>query len=128
MDPISDLLNRIKNAQKVGHAEMEIYFSKLKFELAKILVREGFLESAEKKGQKGREKISIRLKYNQGKGAIQDIKRVSKPGQRIYKGNEEIKPVRQGYGLAVVSTSGGLMTDKEARKNKLGGEILCEIW
>ncbi len=128
MDPISDLLNRIKNAQRAGQEETEIPFSKVKFELAKILAKEGFLESLEKKGQKGKERILVRLKYNQGTGAIQEIKRISRPGQRIYKGNKEIKSVRQGYGVSIISTSRGLMTDKEARKNKLGGEVFCEIW
>lgn len=128
MDPISDLLNRIKNAQRAGQVETEIPFSKVKFELAKILAKEGFLESLEKKGQKGKERILVRLKYDQGVGAIQDLKRISRPGQRIYKGNKEIRSVRQGYGFSVISTSKGLMTDKEARKNKLGGEIFCEIW
>jgi len=128
MDPISDLLNRIKNAQRAGQEETEIPFSKVKFELAKILAKEGFLESLEKKGQKGKERISVRLKYDKGTGAIQDLKRISRPGQRIYKGNKELRPVRQGYGISVVSTSKGLMTGKEARKNKLGGEIICEIW
>ncbi len=128
MDPIADLLNRIKNAQKVGHESVEIPFSKAKFELAKILNREGFIVSVEKKGAKNREKLELKLKYNQGIPAIQDLRRVSKPGQRIYASVQKIKPVKQGYGLAIISTSFGLMTDKEARKNKLGGEILCEIW
>ena len=128
MDPIADLIVIIKNAQKAGQTETEAPFSRVKLELVKILAREGFLESFEKKGQKSKEKILIRLKYNQGRGAIEEIKRVSKPGQRIYKGNEEIRLIRQGYGAAIISTSRGLMTDKEAKKNKLGGEILCEIW
>lgn len=128
MDPIADLIVIIKNAQKAGQTETEAPFSRVKLELVKILAREGFLESFEKKGQKSKEKILIRLKYNQSGGAIEEIKRVSKPGQRIYKGNKEIRPIRQGYGAAIISTSRGLMTDKEARRNKLGGEILCEIW
>jgi small subunit ribosomal protein S8 len=128
MDPIADLLNRIKNAQRAEHESVEIPFSRMKFELAKILEREGFVGAIEKKGAKAKETLVVRLKYNQGAGAIQDVKRISKPGQRIYTGADKIRKVRQGYGRAIISTSKGLMTDTEAKKEGLGGEILCEIW
>lgn len=128
MDPIADLLNGIKNAQKAGHESVVIPFSKVKFELARILNRESLIASVQKLGSKNKEKLELKMKYNQGIPAIQDLRRVSKPGQRIYAPVQKIKPVKQGYGLAIISTSSGLMTDKEARKNKLGGEILCEIW
>lgn len=128
MDPISDFINRIKNAQKAGHEKLEISFSNMKFELAKVLSKENFIGPVERKGAKAKEKLEIFLKYENGAPAIQEAKRVSKPGQRIYGSSDKIKPVKQGYGLAIISTSRGLMTDKEARKQKLGGEILCEIW
>jgi len=128
MDPIADMLNRIKNAQKIGREVIEIPFSKVKFELAKIMEREEFLEKVEKKGIKTKQVLVLKLKYRQGVPAIDDLRRLSKPSRRLYIGFAEIKPVKQGYGVAIISTSRGLMTDKEARKNKLGGEILCEIW
>lgn len=128
MDPIADLLVRIKNAQASGHENVEAPFSKVKFEVAKILEKEGFVSLVEKKGVKGKEKVEISLKYDQGVPAISGIKRVSKPGQRIYIGSEKIRPIKQGYGRAIISTSQGLMTDKEAKKENMGGEILCEIW
>jgi small subunit ribosomal protein S8 len=128
MDPISDFINRIKNAQRAGHEKMEVSFSNIKFELAKILNQENLIGQIERKGVKSKEKMEIVLKYEEGAPAIREVKRVSKPGQRIYRSNDQIKPVKQGYGLAIVSTSRGLMTDKDARKQKLGGEVLCEIW
>jgi small subunit ribosomal protein S8 len=128
MDPIADMLNRIKNAQKIGREVIEIPFSKVKFELAKIMEREEFLEKVEKKGIETKQVLVLKLKYRQGVPAIDDLRRLSKPSRRLYIGFAEIKPVKQGYGVAIISTSRGLMTDKEARKNKLGGEILCEIW
>ncbi len=128
MDPISDLLIRIKNAQKTGHESLELSYSKIKFNIAKILEREGFIAGVERKGQKNKEKLQLNLKYIQGVPAIQDLRRVSKSGQRIYITTQKIKRVQQGYGMAIISTSQGLMTDKEAKSKKLGGEILCEVW
>ncbi|TSC53039.1 MAG: ribosomal protein S8 [Parcubacteria group bacterium LiPW_39] len=128
MDPIADTLNRIKNAQKVGREVIEIPFSKVKFELAKIMEREEFLEKVEKKGIKTKQVLVLKLKYRQGVPAIDDLRRLSKPSRRLYIGFAEIKPVKQGYGVAIISTSRGLMTDKEARKAGLGGELVCEIW
>jgi len=128
MDPISDLLTRIKNAQSAGHESVELPYSKAKFAIAKILEREGFLAKAEKRTAKNKEKLDLKLKYNEKIPAIQDLKRVSRSGQRVYIGVDKIKSVRQGYGLAIISTSQGLMTDKEARKKRLGGEIIFEVW
>lgn len=129
MDPISDMLARIKNAQLAGRETLEIPFSKVKFEVAKIMEREEFLEKVEKKGIKTKQVLVLKLKYRQGGvAAIDDLRRLSKPSCRLYIGFAEIKPVKQGYGMAIISTSRGLMTDKEARKNKLGGEVICEIW
>jgi small subunit ribosomal protein S8 len=107
---------------------VEAPFSKVKFAISKILEREGLIGTVEKKGAKNKEKIEITLKYDQGVGAIGEIKRVSKPGQRIYTSSEKIRSVKQGYGLSIISTSQGLMTDKEAKKKKIGGEILFQIW
>jgi len=128
MDPIADLLIRIKNAQRAGHQTVEIPFSKIKLEIAKIMQREGFLAAIDRKGAKAKERLELTLKYDQGTPAIQDMKRVSRTGQRVYIKADQIRPIKQGYGVAIISTPRGLKTDKEARKEKVGGEILCEIW
>lgn len=128
MDPISNMLTVIRNALAVGHPKVDIPFSNLKFEIAKILEREKLVEKIEKKGRKTGKFIELTLKYIEKQPALSGLKRISKPGQRIYKNFREIRPVKGGYGLAIISTSRGLMTDKEARKQKVGGEVICEIW
>jgi small subunit ribosomal protein S8 len=127
-DPICDMLNRIRNAQAVLRETVEIPFSNLKYEVAKILEKKGFVTKVEKKGRKMKRVIGITLKYDRNQPVISGLKKVSRPGQRIYKKAKEIKSVKGGYGMAVISTPKGLMTDREARKKKLGGEIICEIW
>jgi len=127
-DPITDMLNQIKNAQAVEKTEVFIPLSKIKNEIALILTREGFIGET-KTITKGKSKIlKILLKYNGKTPAITGIKRVSKPGQRIYQQSSEIKKVYGGYGASVVSTSKGLMTGKEAKKQKIGGEVLLKVW
>ncbi len=127
-DPITDMLNQIRNAKAVGKTEVLLPFSKLKNEIALILAREGFLGEI-KKVVKGKNKIlKINLKYDNQVPAVEGLKRVSKPGQRIYAGVHEIKKVQGGFGISIISTPKGLMTNKEARKAKLGGEVLLEIW
>ena len=127
-DPITDMLNQIKNAQAVKKAEVLVPLSKIKYETAKILSESGFVGEI-KKTVKGKIKaLKINLKYNDGVPAVSGIKRVSKPGQRIYEKASEIKKVHGGYGISIISTSKGLMTNKEAKKAKLGGEIICQVW
>ncbi|MBU3901237.1 30S ribosomal protein S8 [Patescibacteria group bacterium] len=128
MDPIANLLTQIKNAQEAGHAIAATPFSGLKLAIAKIMEAEGFIAKAEKKGVAPKEKLEIKLKYNQGVGAIAGLKRVSKPGQRVYAPAPKVKPVKQGYGLSIISTSQGLMSGQDAKKKKIGGEVLCEVW
>lgn len=128
MDPISDMLTSIRNAQVVFHPTVNIPFSNLKYKIAKILEREGFIERVERKGRKVKKILEITLKYEDKTPAISGLKRISKSGQRIYKSFKEIKLVKGGQGIAIISTSKGLVTDKEARKQKLGGEVICEIW
>lgn len=128
VEPISDILTRIRNAQAVGHQTVSIPFSKFKFNLAKILEREGLLKEVTTQGKKAKKFIEIKLKYEDKKPAIRELKRISRSSQRIYLSKNDIRSVKQGYGLAIISTSQGLMTDKEARKKGLGGEIICEIW
>ena len=136
-DPIADMLNRIRNAQAVYQETVSIPFSNLKYEIAKILEKEKFIAGVEKKGRLIQKIFKITLSYQKDtvggggqklKPIISGLKRISKPGQRIYFASKEIKKVRDGYGIAIISTSKGLMTNKEARKKKLGGEVICEIW
>ncbi|OGZ35338.1 MAG: 30S ribosomal protein S8 [Candidatus Portnoybacteria bacterium RIFCSPLOWO2_01_FULL_43_11] len=127
-DPISDMLTRIRNAQAVSHETVSIPFSKFKLNLAKILEKEGLVEGVLIQGRKIKKIIEIKLKYKNKKPVINKLKRISKPGQRIYLNKNMIRPIKQGYGLAVISTPEGLITDKEARKRGLGGEVICEVW
>lgn len=128
MDPISDMLIRIKNAQRAGHEAVSMPFSKFKFSLAKILEKHGFVGDVLKKGKKVKKFFEIKLLYKDKNPRISDLKRVSKQGRRVYLSKAEIRPVRQGYGMSIISTSKGLMSDKEARKEGLGGEVIAEIW
>lgn len=127
-DPITDMLNRIRNAQAVAKETVTIPFSNIKYEIAKILEKENFVGKVEKKGRKIKKTIEVVLKYEDKEPAILGLKRISKPGQRIYTGFNEIKKVKQGYGIAIISTPKGLMTDRKAKKDKIGGEIIAHIW
>ncbi|UZE93183.1 MAG: 30S ribosomal protein S8 [Candidatus Nealsonbacteria bacterium] len=128
MDPIADMLTSIRNAQAVLKETVKIPFSKLKFEIAKILEKNAFVEKVEKKGRGIKRIIEIKLKYEDKKPVISGLKRISKPGQRIYLRAKKIKPVRSGYGISIISTSKGLLTDEEVRKQNIGGEVICEVW
>lgn len=128
MDPIADFLSQIKNAQQADKETVKTSASKLKLSLAKILVKAGYLESVEKKGRGFRRFLVVKLKYKDTQPVITNLKRVSKLGQRFYVKYKDIKPVRDGYGFSIISTPKGLMTDKQARKQRLGGEVICEVW
>lgn len=128
MDTISDMLTSIRNAILVKHPTVNIPFSDLNYEIAKILEKCGFVEKTAKVGRKTKRFIEITLQYEGTESSISGLKRISKPGQRIYSPARRVKRVKGGYGIAIISTSKGLMTDKEARKQNLGGEIICEIW
>ena len=128
MDPIADMLTSIRNAQAVLKETVKVPFSKFKFELAKVLEKNGFVKKVEKKGRGIKRVIEIKLKYKDKISVISGLKKISKPGQRIYAGAREIKPVRSGYGISIISTSKGLMTDKEVRKQNIGGEVICKVW
>ena len=131
-DPISDMLIQIKNAQAVGHEQVALPFSKVKFRIAEILKDAGYLADVERKNKKGEktehEYLYLTLKYQDNEGALSGLKLISRPSRRMYIKAKEIKPVRSGHGLAVISTPKGIMDSKEARKNNLGGEILFEVW
>ena len=128
VDPIADMLTRIRNAQRVQKPSVEIPFSKLKLEIAKTLVKEGFLKEAEQKGRKERKVLEVTLQYEDKISAISGIKKVSKPGQRMYASSQELLKAKREGGTLLVSTSKGIMTDREARKTQVGGEIICEVW
>lgn len=128
-DPIADMLTRIRNANAMKYKEVSMPVSKVKTEIARILKDEGFIEDykVSKDGNFG--KLVLTLKYtNKKERVITGLKRISKPGLRVYAKNNEVPKVLNGFGIAVVSTSRGIMTDKEARKQNLGGEIMAYIW
>jgi len=124
-DPIADMLTRIRNANQMHSKLVSMPTSKMKVEIAKILADEGFIENYEVKDGT----LTLTLKYGQNKErVITGLKRISKPGLRVYAKSTEIPKVLNGLGIAIISTSRGVMTDKEARKQNLGGEVLCYIW
>ncbi len=124
-DPIADMLTRIRNAQMARHETVSIPHSNIKKNILDILKREGYIASFENEGNT----FNVVLKYDKfGDPVIHELKRISKPGLRNYIKFEEIKPVMGGMGVAVISTNKGIITNREARKEKVGGEIICEIW
>ena len=127
-DPISDFLTRIRNASRAGHRSVDIPASKTKAGLAVILKEQGFITDYEKVEDGPQGLIRLRLRYVNGSPAVLGIRRVSRPGLRRYATVDELPRVRNGLGIAVISTSHGLMTDKEARRRKVGGEVLCFVW
>jgi small subunit ribosomal protein S8 len=128
-DPISDMLTRIRNAQMIRKAQVVVPYSKLKAALAEVLQREGFLVSVREQADGVRKMLILELRYaSGGQPVISGLKRVSRPGQRIYRGYSEIPRALSGMGVTILSTSRGLLTDREARKEKIGGEVLCQIW
>lgn len=129
MDTIADMLTIIRNAQAVKKETAVISYSKLKMEILKVLVKEKFLKEAEAKGKKNKKIIDVTLAYDEKKNPrISHIKRISKTSKRIYLAANKIKPVRRGLGALIISTPRGILTDRDARKEKVGGEIICEIW
>ncbi|MFA4818813.1 MAG: 30S ribosomal protein S8 [Patescibacteria group bacterium] len=126
-DPISDMLTRIRNALMAKQAQTVVPYSTLKARLAEILRREGYIESVEEINEPVRE-LRLSLKYKSGRPAISNLKRISKPGRRHYVKSLELPRVLSGLGTAVISTSQGLMTTQEAKKQNLGGEVICEIY
>ena len=128
-DPIADMLTRIRNAQAVSKARVEMPYSKVKHNLATILKEEGYLEDVRKTEDANKPVLVVMLKYNpEGVSVIRSVQRISKPGRRVYARNTELPYILNNIGIAVISTSHGLMTNKKARKEKLGGEVICEIY
>ena len=128
-DPIADMLTRIRNASAARHKELSLPSSRMKREIARILAEEGFIDTYETQADGAQERLTLRLKYVEGRTpVVTGIKRISKPGLRVYARKTEIPRGLGGLGLAILSTSHGIMTGTEARKQNLGGEVLCYVW
>ena len=128
-DKIADMLTRIRNANSMGYTDVTVPASKMKIEIARILKEEGFIKDYKVSGEGVQKVIELTLKYgNKKEKVITGLKRISKPGLKVYVKNDEIPKVLNGLGIAIISTSKGIMTDKEARKQNVGGEVLAYIW
>lgn len=128
-DPVGDLLTRVRNGLHARHGEVSIPHSRLKAQIAEILVREGYLSDVEIIPSGVQSSIKITLKYTpERRPVILGLKRISKPGLRVYRGRGELPKVQGGLGVAILSTSHGVMTDRDAKRTGVGGEILCEVW
>jgi len=129
MDPIADMLTSIRNAQAARKETVSVPYSKIKMEIAKVLAKEKFIKEADHKGKKVNKIIDIVLNYdNLNQPAITSLKRVSKPSRRVYSPSSKIKKVRQGFGFQIISTPRGILSGKEARREKIGGEVICEVY
>jgi len=126
-DPIADMLTRIRNAQRAEKVSVAMPSSKLKTAIAQVLKDEGYVEDFNVRAEGNKPTLEILLKYYAGRPVIERIERVSRPGLRIYRGSQEIPPVMNGLGVAIVSTSKGVMTDRKARATGVGGEVLCTV-
>lgn len=128
-DPIADMLTRIRNAVRIERPNVDMPLSKVKRGLADVLKREGYIWDWQEVEDQPVNQLRIELKYGpNGERVIQKIQRVSKPGCRVYRGARELKPVLNGLGIRILSTSRGVVSDREARQRKIGGEVLCEVW
>lgn len=126
-DPIADLLTRIRNAHHAEKIALTMPGSKIKSAIAKVLEDEGYIEGFEASNDDGKPSLTIKLKYYEGAPVIEELQRVSRPGLRVYKGAEELPKINGGLGIAIISTSKGIMTDRAARSAGVGGEVLCSI-
>lgn len=126
-DPVADMLTRIRNAQMIGIEKISMPHSIFKSEILKVLQDEGFIKSFEVKAEDAKKTVDVTLKYYQGRPVIEKIKRISRPALRVYKGYDKIPLVRGGLGIAIVSTPKGVMSDKAARAQQVGGELLCTV-
>lgn len=128
-DPIADMLTRIRNSVRVEHPHVEMPASKVKRGLAEVLKREGYIWDFEEVETKPSNQLRLHLKYGpNGERVIRHIKRISTPGRRVYSGAATLRPVLNGLGISIISTSGGVISDREARQKNIGGEVLCEVW
>lgn len=128
-DPIADMLTRLRNAVRVERPEVDMPASKVKRGVAEVLKREGYIWDWEEVAEQPASRLRLILKYGpNGERVIRHIKRVSKPGRRVYSKSEQLRPILNGLGISIISTSRGVISDREARQQKVGGEVLCELW
>jgi small subunit ribosomal protein S8 len=128
-DPIADMLTRIRNAVSVERPHVDVPLSKVKRGLADVLKREGYIWDWQVVENDPVQQLRLELKYGpNGEHVIQSIKRISSPGRRVYRRSSDLRPILNGMGITILSTSGGVVSDREARQRKLGGEVLCEVW
>lgn len=131
-DPIADFLTRIRNAQQARHADVVVPYSRIKHQIAEVLAREGYVAHVSVEGEGPRRMLKITLKYSRAGRSLEPVitfvRRISKPGRRIYASVSEIPRPLNGLGIVILSTSGGVISDREARKRHLGGELICEVW
>lgn len=126
-DPIADMLTRIRNAQQIHKAEVSMPASKMKVAVADVLLKEGYISAVDVQGEAATRELSLTLKYFQGEAVISKISRASRPGLRLFRGVDDIPRIMEGLGISIVSTSKGVMTDREARRQNVGGEIVCYV-
>jgi len=126
-DPIADMLTRVRNAQSAGKVEVSMPATRIKGSIAKVLREEGYIDDFEMSNEEGKPVLSVRLRYYEGKPVIAELRRVSRPGLRIYRGKGDLPQVMGGLGVAIVSTSRGVMSDRQARAEGQGGEVLCVV-
>lgn len=128
-DPLGDMLARIRNAYQAGHADLVCPSSRLKLAVARVMAEEGFLAAVEVEAHEGKPQLRLRLRYgSDGRPILDGLRRVSRPGRRVYVGAGEVPRVRSGLGTAVLSTNRGVLSDRSARAESVGGELLCEVW
>ena len=127
-DPIADFLTRLRNATAAKHQRVDVPVSKLRTEIARILKEEGYISNYKVQNEEGRVVLRVYLKYGGAEAAIRDLARVSRPGCRVYVGRDEIKRVQGGLGISILTTPKGVMTGRQARREGVGGELLCEVW
>lgn len=127
-DPVSDMLTRLRNASKAKHARVTMPSSKMKISIAKILKEEGFINDYKEESDEKQGKLTLAVRYLGGEAVILGLKRISKPGRRIYSKKDQVPVIRGGLGIAIISTSKGLMTDAAARQEGVGGEVVCAVW
>jgi small subunit ribosomal protein S8 len=127
-DPVADFLARIRNAIRARHQKLDVPASKLKAEIARILKEEGYISNYKTQEEDGQLVLRVYLKYGGTEAAIRDLARISRPGCRVYIGHDEIKRVQGGLGISIMTTPKGVMTGRQARREGVGGELLCEVW
>jgi small subunit ribosomal protein S8 len=127
-DPVADFLARLRNAIRSRHQKLDVPASKLKTEIARILKEEGYISNYKTQEEEGKLVLRVYLKYGAQEAAIRDLARISRPGCRVYIGRDEIKRVQGGLGISIMTTPKGVMTGRQARREGVGGEVLCEVW